>query len=86
MGKFTVYQSNKYITSLKLRSRRRASGCYHSVGFGGRPASHSPCHKKPKTAKPVCSVCSMDTSPTRVVSFPEPRLGICPVPPADVED
>ena len=27
MGKFTVYQSNNYIASLKLRSRRPASGC-----------------------------------------------------------
>jgi len=85
MGKFTVYQSSKYITSLKLRSRVLVSGCGHSVGFGRRPVSHSPCHKKPKTANPVCSVCSMDTSPTLVVSFREPRLDICPVPPADIE-
>jgi hypothetical protein len=27
MGKFTVYQSNKYIAFLKLSSRRLASGC-----------------------------------------------------------
>jgi hypothetical protein len=35
MGKFTVYQSNKYITSLKLRSRGPVSGCGHSVGPPG---------------------------------------------------
>jgi hypothetical protein len=33
MGKFTVHQSNKYITSLKLRSRGPVSGCGHSGGW-----------------------------------------------------
>jgi len=48
MEKFAVYQSNKYITSLKLRSRRPTSGCDHS----GQPARfETPPHGTPQTQR-----------------------------------
>jgi hypothetical protein len=85
MGKFTVYQSNKCITSQKLRSRRPHRVASTQLMENPRIFAPSPRHQEPKTASPAFSVRSVDTSPTIQPSFPEPRLDICPVPPAGIE-